>query len=391
MKKDRTRASAPWARRAWLRGALALAGGVVMRHGGAAERSLKIGLSLPLSDSAGNGGIASRTDIVPDIGLDYLAGFNAALARERRGVTLEAVALDDGGDPAVARANAQQLERQGVVAMSGGWSTGHVRAMLPELERAGLPLVGMRSGAPELRTGQFATLYHLRAGWDDEVDVLSGTMLRAGCSRLGVLHGGDELGKRVLALLEHSRVTLAKAQAVVGPEQARDAARAIASSPDVQALVLLSPVDTLAPLMTSLRKGGTPFLAPISALSHVLCDRLAAARDPVYQGIAVTCPFPNPLHSRLEVARRFRDAMTDAGLDHAQRSFSGFEGYVAGSVLARAVAATHGNATRETVARALQDTPFDLGGVRIEFDHRRVGYRRVSYLYKSPVDGSFRS
>lgn len=378
-------------RRAWLKGALALAGGVVMRHGRAGERGLKVGLSLPLTEPGDSGnGIASRTDIVPDIGLDYLAGFNAALARERHGLPIEAVALDDAGDPVQARANVLQLERQGVLAMSGGWSTAHVRAMLPELERAGLPMVGMRTGAPELRTGQFATLYHLRAGWDDEVDVLAATMGRSGCLRVGVLHGGDDLGKRVLALLEHSRVTVARAQAVSGPDQAREAARAIASSPEVQALVLLSPVETLAPIMTALRRGGTPFLAPITALSHVLCDRLAAARDPVYQGVAVTCPIPNPLHSRIDAARHFRDAMADAGLDHAQRSFSGFEGYVAGSVVARALVASRG-ASREAVARALSDMAFDLGGLRIGFDARHVGYRRVSYLYKSPVDGSFRS
>jgi len=147
----------------------------------------------------------------------------------------------------------------------------------------------------------------------------------------------------------------------------------------------------MAPVMTELRIRASPFLAPVSGLSHVLCNKLAFARDPVYRAFAVTCPYPNPLYARADVAVRFRDAMAQAGLDHAERSYSAFEGFVAGTLVTRAIVSVRGTPTREALAKALRAKPVNLGGLRIEFDERQVGWRQVSFLYKSQVDGNFRS
>ena len=368
-------------------GAAALAAPFVSR----AAEAVKVGLSLPLTASA-SAGTVSTTNIVPDLGQDYLAGFNAAIEIERRGMNIEAVALDDAYRADAARANVENLEKQGVVALSGLWSTEAARAALPVIERAALPVIGLRSGDTALRSGKHPMLFHLRPGYDDEVASLVNVMGGAGFTQFGVMMGNDEFGKGCLKLLQSARkAKVVKVEAVKDGTDVARAAREIVSAPGVQALLVLAPVDVLAPVMTELRIRASPFLAPVSGLSHVLCNKLAVARDPVYRAFAVTCPYPNPLYARAEVAARFRDAMAEAGLDHADRSYSAFEGFVAGTLTTRVLVSIGGKPTREAVARALKARPHNLGGLRIEFDARQVGHRQVSFLYKSQVDGALRA
>ena len=378
------------ARRRWLAqlagGAAALALPGAVR---AADTPVKVGLSLPLTAPA-TSNAASATNIVPDLGQDYLAGFNAAIELEQRGMPIEAIALDDMFRADAARGNVETLDRQGVLAISGLWTSEAARAALPVLERTKLPVVGLRSGALDLRSGRHPMLFHLRPGHDDEVTSLVNVMGGAGFTRFGVLHGRDADGEACLKLLQAApRVTVVQAQAV-GTDPGR-AAREVVSAPGVQALVLLSPADTLAPVMTELRLRKSPFLAPVSALSNVLCNKLASARDPVYRAFAVTCPYPNPLYWRAPVAMRFRDAMVERGLDHAEASYSAFEGFVAGTLLTRALVSVRATPTREALAKALRARSHDLGGWTLAFDERQVGHRHVSFLYKSQVDGNLRA
>jgi len=357
-----------------------------------ADTPVKIGLSLPLT-SPTTSDTASATNIVPDLGLDYLAGFNAAVEVERHEMTIEAVALDDMFRADRARANVEALERQGVVALSGLWTTEAARAALPIVDRSALPVVGLRSGAPDLRNGKHPMLFHLRPGYEEEVASLVNTMGGAGFTRFGVLQANDEYSKTCLQLLRASpRATVVKVQTVgSGAGDVAQAAREIVSAPGVQALLVLAPVEVLAPVMTELRIRQSPFLAPVSGLSQVLCNKLAVARDPVYRAFAVTCPYPNPLYSRADIAARFRDEMAERGLDHADRSYSAFEGFVAGTLVTRALRSVRTTPTREALAKALRARPHNLGGLRIEFDDKQVGWRQVSFLYKSQVDGAFRA
>jgi branched-chain amino acid transport system substrate-binding protein len=386
-------AAARASRRRWMQQMVGGAASVALpMMGRAAQPTLHIGLSLPLSAPT-TSDAASATNIVPDLGLDYLAGFSAAIELERHGMNIEAVALDDVYRPETARANIETLEKQGVVAISGIWSTEAARAALPTVERAGLPVVGLRSGAPDLRTGKYGMLFHLRPGYDDEVQSLVNVMGGAGFTQFGVLHADDEYGKICLGLLRAaSKARVVKAQtAGTTAAEAAQSAREIVSTPGVQALVVLAPVEVLAPVMTELRIRRSPFLAPVSGLSHVLCNKLAVARDPVYRAFAVTCPYPNPLYSRADIATRFRDAMAALGLDHAERSYSAFEGFVAGTLTTRALVSVRATPTREALARALRARPYNLGGLRVEFDDKQIGYRHVNFLYKSQVDGNFRA
>jgi ABC-type branched-subunit amino acid transport system substrate-binding protein len=273
------------------------------------QSTVKIGLTLPLS------GLPRQDNplvsyLAPDLALDFLAAFQAAVELERRGEPITVVALDDEFKPDKARANVEALARQDVVAVSGVWTTEQARAVLPTLEAANLPLVGLRSTALELR--RHPLLWHLRAGLDDETAAIVQTMKAAGYARWGVVHSDSTFGR-------------------------------------------------------------------------------GARGQPVYAGFAVASPYPNPATSRSAVARRFVDAMVARELDHATRSFSAFEGFVYGSVIARAITGVKGVARRESLAAALRGASFDLGGLTLAFDERQVGSRRMNLLYKSSIDWTLRA
>ncbi len=363
----------------------------------AADKPVRIGLSLPLS------GVPRRdralvSYLPPDLGLEYLAAFQAAVDLERHGADIGVLSLDDEFDPAKARANVQTLARQGVIALSGLWTTEHALAALPPVEAAGLPVVGLRSNAPELRGARQPWLFHLRPSLKDELSTMLSTLASAGHRRWAAVHSDDAFGRAALQAMKAQGADLVHVAAVpasTGADAldaaAAQAARAAASAPGVQAVVVLAEGDVLAGAMAELRLRERPFLAPVCGLSNVLCTALATTRQLAYAGFAVASPFDNPQTSRSAVAQRFREAMLARDLDHAVRSFSAFEGFVCGTVLTRAIVGLGPRPTREALAHALRRAVFDLGGLQVAFDDRQVGLRRVSLLYKSSADGLLRA
>ncbi len=356
-----------------------------------AEPVLRIGLSLPLS-GAPRRESALVSYLPPDLGLDFLAAFQAAVDLERRHQPIGLVAMDDEFSVDKARANLEALARQDVIAASGLWGTEQAQAALPVLEAAGLPMVGLRSNAPELRSGRASMLFHLRPGLDDEVAALLATMKIAGHVRWGVVHADNAFGRAALKAMQSQGAQVVRAVASrAQEEQAAAAAREAATAPGVQAVLILADGDVLAGAMAELRLRANPFLAPVCGLSNVLCTALAATRQPAYAGFAVASPFANPQTSRAPIAVRFREAMLAKDLDHAVRSFSAFEGFVCGTVLTRAIVGLGARPTREALVAALRGHSFELGGLPIAFDEHQVGARRVNLLYKSSADWLLRA
>ena len=356
-----------------------------------AEPTIRIGLSLPLS------GVPQRESALvsylpPDLGLDFLAAFQAAVDLERHHLPISLVAMDDEFKPDRARTNLETLARQDVIAASGLWTTEQALAAQPVLEASGLPMVGLRSNAAELRSGRASLLFHLRPGLDDEVAALLATMKIAGHTRWGVVHADNAFGRAALKALQAQGAQVVRAVSTTAHEErAAAAAREAAHAPGVQAVLIFADGDVLAGAMAELRLRANAFLAPVCGLSNVLCTALASTRQPAYAGFAVTSPFANPLTSRAAIAVRFREAMLAKDLDHAVRSFSAFEGFVYGTVLTRAIVALGPRPTREALAAALRGRTLDLGGLPIAFDEHQVGIRRVNLLYKSSSDWLLRA
>lgn len=352
---------------------------------------LRIGLTLPLTGMPQN--IASRS-ATPDNGLDFLAGFQLAVAHERRGQAIEVVEMDDGHDPARAAANIEALAKRDVVAVSGLWTTAHAAAALPVAKRLKVPVVGLRSGADELRGPDNPWVFHLRASVNDELQALLKTLSRMNLSSVGILHDTDPRNLELIKLVRASGTQVSVAQAVSVDDRTGlvAAVRAVAAAPGTKSILLLMPAEGVVETMMALRGDGPAFVAPICTLSNVISRSFAESRERALNGLGVASPFSNPAFSRTDLAARFRDAMTERDLDQLTRSFTAFEGFVYGSVLTRTLVTMRPVVpTREGLANALRGRTMDLGGFPIRFDDRQVGHQAVQLLYKFSAEGSLKT
>lgn len=357
-----------------------------------AQAGIKIGLSLPLS------GAPSVRNAVQsgsaDVGLDFLAGFQQAVAAERGGQPIEVVEMNDEYKPERAAANLEALAaRPDVVAVSGLWTTAHALAALPVAARLRMPVVGMRSSAAELRRGDNPWAFHLKASDSDELQAVLKTFVGMSLPRVGVIYVDDPANQALLKQLQASGASVSHAIAVDpgNAEKLVAAAHEIVAKPGTQSVLLLMPTEAVVDTMMELRGRGKSFMAPVCTLSQVISRPFAESRERALQGLGVASPFSNPAYSRTEVAVRFREAMIERDLDALTKSFSAFEGFVYGSVITRTLVEMKGSPTRQTLAAALRNKQMNLGGLPVRFDERQVGYQTVHLLYKYSAEGALKS
>ena len=157
-------------------------------------------------------------------GLLFQSGLLAALAERNAlggvgGRQLKLISLDDGYEPQRAAANAKRFAAENdVLALIGGTGTPTTKRAAPVLRGAGIPLVGVLSGADFLRDAKrYPNLVHLRASYSQEVRALVDHVVRDhGKKRFGIIYQDDAFGRSILksyraALAGHKLRVLAKA------------------------------------------------------------------------------------------------------------------------------------------------------------------------------------
>lgn len=157
-------------------------------------------------------------------GLLFQSGLLAALAERNAlggvgGRVLKLISLDDGYEPARAAANAKRFAAENdVLALIGGTGTPTTKRAAPVLRNAGIPLVGVLSGADFLRDARrYPNLVHLRASYSQEVRALVDHIVHDhGKKRFGIIYQDDAFGRSILksyraALAGHKLRVLAKA------------------------------------------------------------------------------------------------------------------------------------------------------------------------------------
>lgn len=360
-------------RRTLMQGACASALGVagVAR----AASAVKVGIALPF------------TSVQSEVALDLRTGYELAFTNAGlQGVDIEPVWADDESK---AEKTAQIVEGFGrdrsIVATTGIVGTPHAKAALPRAVAAGLPVVGLRSGAVELRDGARG-VYHLRASYADELSRTIAVIRGAGLQRLAVVYSQDAFGT---AALEHVRQAAAAAGITLVTTEPADrngadiqaaVARAIAPGRHASAMLMLV---LEAPMLKGVAHARTAlsYLSPIYCMSFCATRRLADASDAYLVGLGLQSAFPLPRTDLSALASGFRRLALQANKPGAVNSLTAFEGYVYGSVLGAALQRAR-EPSRAGLTAALA-APLDVGGLRVAFDGLGVGYHHLQLVYKS--------
>lgn len=305
------------------------------------------------------------------------------------GRTVELLARDDAGDPARAAANAQELANAGVLALTGMHGTPAIEAVLPLAERMDLPVVGVASGAENLREPPRRNVFNLRAGIRDETIAMVLHLDTIGLSEIAALAQDDTLGRAGLEGIQVELARLAIRPQALLTMRSEATAEELAQAVETvcrkrpQALVLaLNARNTLPVIRAARRMGCAPQI-------YVTSEAGAQLAGPELAGIVVAQVLPHPSAGPIplitELQRRLSAA--SAGL---RPSYPMLEGYVYAQFIAEGLRRCTSDMSRRCLVSTLDARAMDAGGYRVQF---APGDRRGSRFVEMTIvtrEGNFR-
>lgn len=307
------------------------------------------------------------------------------------GSRIELVEKDDEGVPANTDTQVRALaEDPRILAVLGVAGTGNVLAAYPALEAARLPLIGPFSGAAALRTDKHRLIFHVRAGYDDEIGTIAKTMVeRAPAGKVVVLYQDDPFGAGAFGSFLRESSGIGPRMNVSGFKFERttgvlaDTAAAQQAIRQADAVMLVAAPKAAGSLLSMVRTENRR----ATAYTLSVVDALALVKDiggPAASGLVITQVMPNPRKSALKLVRDYRALMETS---KQPLSYAGLEGYLAGRVLLAAFGRIKGAPSRDKLVAALEGLGgTDIGGYPAAFSARnRQGSRFVDL---SLVSGS---
>lgn len=329
-----------------------------------------------------------------DLGSELVRGAEACFSSTNasggiHGRKLELVSKDDEYKVTRAVENAKAFVESGsVFCLFNSFGTPTNEALLPLLEKAGVPLFAPYSGALSLRASTLKGVVNIRASYPDEAEHLVRHLHTTGIRNIAVVYQNNSFGREILqGAIESMEKRGLKASwtASIEPDasNAEDVAKkAIAAKPEAL-LLAIAGKSTIAVIKTvnAARSG-----IQLYALSVLATAANLRALEGYGRGVVVTqvVPFPS---STLPIARSYREAMRAAG--NADLNHLSFEGFLNARVLVEALRQAGRNVTRQSFLAAVGAMKqLDLGGLSLWFGNGAASASRFVEL--TMIDSSGR-
>lgn len=298
------------------------------------------------------------------------------------GRQIKLLAVNDGYDPDLCvDATAKLIEEDKVFCLAGLVGTPTTKAALPIAIEAKVPVVGMFTGAMALRQPPNPVVFHVRASYDDETELLVERLTAdLGVKRIAVFHQNDSFGQAGLAGTEKALGKRSMQLAAKGTfERNTVAVRAgltavQAGTPD--AVIMVGPYKPVAAFVREARAAG--LACPLATISFVGTENLIGELADAANGLIISQVVPSPQDPELALAKTYRAALGAEQAD-AKPSYVSFEGYIGGRILIAGLLQAGKDPTREALVKGLESlAAFDLGGLEISYGaERRVALSRV--------------
>ncbi len=329
---------------------------------GVSDHSLRIGASLALSGHAGYLGTQTLHGA-----LAYIKYVNAAGGVHGRRIDL--VAYDDGYDPPRCMLNTQKLVVEDkVFSLFCYVGTPTTVKILPLVEEARIPLVGMFTGAHALREPLNHYLVNIRASYYQETRAAVQHMVeKLGVRRIGVFYqydayGFDGLRGTELALKTYGLAPVATGTYIRGTLNIEKGLARIMQS-GAKAVMMIGTYEPCAKFIRQARDRG--FAATFYNVSFVGADELARRTAEAGNGVIVTQVVPPPKaesdDTRLWGIREYT-TLLKRYFPADRPNFVSLEGYLNARVLVEGLKRAGRNLSREGFIKALESiTNYDLG------------------------------
>ena len=326
------------------------------------DRRIVLGQSAALSGAAAQLGLQMNAGA--RIFFDRLNAEGGVAGR-----TVELRAVDDGYEPDRCRANTQALiEKDGVFALFGYVGTPTSLAALPLVNAAGVPFFGPFTGAEALREPFSRWIFHVRASYYDETELIVRQLTHLGLKRIAVFRQNDSYGQAGLDGVNRALTARNLSAAAVGLVERNsvdvDAAvkAIVAQSPD--AVVQISAYKSCAAFIRAARRAG--YGGNFYNVSFVGTQALADELGAEAKGVVISQVMPYPFSTTTGISREYLDAVRRAG-NGATPNYSSMEGYLGAKVFCEGLRRAGGNATRDSLVTSLESLQrYDAGGFALD-------------------------
>ena len=301
---------------------------------------------------------------------------------------------DDRYEPKLARSNTQKfIQQDRVFALFGYVGTPTVQAALPLINQARVPLIAPLTGAQLTRQPVNPLIFNIRADYHQEIEAIVRYLVRYGRRSIAIVYQNDSYGKdglagaqKALAARQLSPVALATVER--NSKATDEAARRVAlSRPD--AVLIVSSYSTVASFIANLRRHGST--AQVMNLSFVGSNALGQAlREDLRHGVGISQVVPFPWNPRVPVVRDYQNTIR-RNRSTKSFGFSSLEGYLAATMLVRALEQAGPDLTRQRLMQSMETMgPVDLGGYTLSFSpSNHNGSNFVQLTFMVGRDGSF--
>jgi ABC-type branched-subunit amino acid transport system substrate-binding protein len=302
-----------------------------------------------------------------------------------RGSKIRLVSRDDGYkvEETVRLARATLAESR-PLAFFGIVGTGNLDALIKEnvLGEAGIPAIGLRSGASSLFRPENSLLFFTRPSYAEEVERIVSHLSMTGQKRIAAFYQDDAFGADGLAAIDgsakrHSVEVIARASYPKNTTQVEASVKTLGAS-NAQAIVMVANTAASAEFLKQYRAaGGSAQLFALSPTEGTqVAEKIGAQAA---HGFSVSQVVPDPFNRGMPIVRDFQDDFQKYAPAGSQASATVLEGYVAARVLVEGLRRAGGETTRAKLVASLQALRnVDIGGMNIGFDSRsRSGSRYV--------------
>lgn len=305
------------------------------------------------------------------------------------GQKIELISLDDKFEPKLAAENAQKLIDQNVVALFLNRGTPHTEAIIPLLDKHGIPLIAPSTGAMSLHQPLKKHVFNVRATYQREAEKAITHLATIGMNKLAVVHVDDSFGLDGLAGAQKG-LTAAKLTPVVLEKFDRSKpdfskiAPAIAQS-GAQAVLMIASGSAVVDGLKALRAAGSS--AQVVTLSNNASGGFIKSLGENARGVIVSQVFPHSIAYGL--VKEAQDLARAKGAGEVSPAM--LEGFAAAKVLVEALRRAGPKPTRERIQAALEGlSKFDIGGLEVNFspqDHTGLDFADLAII---TADGRFR-
>lgn len=329
---------------------------------GVSDTEIRIGSSLALGGHAGYLG----TQMLQGA-LSYINQINETGGIHGRQIRL--IAKDDGYDPTRCLYNTQTLILEDrVFCLFSYVGTPTTVRIIPLVNEARIPLLGMFTGAHRLRDPVNPLLINVRASYYQEIEAAVSLIVNEkGMDRVAVFYQYDEYGfdglrGAELALKQYGMKPVAKGTYVRGTLDVETGLDRIMGS-NAQAVVMIGTYDTCAKFIRLAKeKNYSPLFYNLSFVgSAELARRLGRIGHGVLITQVVPPPEADPRGQALPGIRLYMDHLK-RWYPEARPSFVGLEGFLNARILALALERAGRDLDREKFIAAIESIrEYDLG------------------------------